>query len=332
MATNNGFPKQSMGKLNDRKKKCQKELETICNDIVHEPLAPVLSFPPHSNIPFIANCLELRRNREYGRHIVANVDLSVGQVIAVEESFCATLESNFNHQRCTNCMQEKFFNLIPCERCTVAMFCSQSCAKEADQSFHRIECALIDFISAEKNTLRIIRPVIHLISSVDFDSLRSFMNDPEKDHVNVFNLNGAESDERYKAIHSLEKNELGRSKSELFDFAVMGAFIYQGLITHSPLSELLKTDADKKLLMELIFHYYQIVPTNTIPFFDLTGILPYSNDDVYGKGLFGFLGLLNHSCAPNCCYVSFNRHTALIVSRPIKAGKQIFISYGCVKS
>ena len=48
----------------------------------------------------------------------------------------------------------------------------------------------------------------------------------------------------------------------------------------------------------------------------------------YGVGIFPFMSLLNHSCYPNVNTITVDNKFVLTVSRPIKAGEQIFITYG----
>lgn len=76
-----------------------------------------LSHPRRQNLPFVADCLELKQNELFGRHIVTSQSLRPGTVIAVEEPFIKfrNLQSMefFEHQRCFNCLRSKKLNLVP---------------------------------------------------------------------------------------------------------------------------------------------------------------------------------------------------------------------------
>lgn len=49
----------------------------------------------------------------------------------------------------------------------------------------------------------------------------------------------------------------------------------------------------------------------------------------FAAGLFPFMSLFSHSCAPNCDTMNVNGDKLMLyVTQPIKAGEQIFISYG----
>lgn len=160
LAKENGYPKRLMNKLVKREAECRKALESNQNNENEDDddevlLAPKLSFPSHSKVPFIADCLEMRESDELGRYIITNRDLSTGKVIAIEESFCSWTLPCVQYQRCANCLQEFDFNLIPCEYCTSTMFCSQECSKEAYEKFHRFECPVIDFMYKMLNIIQL---------------------------------------------------------------------------------------------------------------------------------------------------------------------------------
>src|SRR5690349_14130830 len=52
-----------------------------------------LSFPPNDKIPFVADCLEMRNDVDFGRYIVANHQLIPGDIIAIEEPFFKIVDS-----------------------------------------------------------------------------------------------------------------------------------------------------------------------------------------------------------------------------------------------
>lgn len=68
-----------------------------------------LSHPPHPKIPFIVNCLELKENDKYGKHVVTNRDLKAGDIIAIEKAFFHFVSPRAVAERCFNCF--RFNNL-----------------------------------------------------------------------------------------------------------------------------------------------------------------------------------------------------------------------------
>lgn len=126
MAKKNFYPEKSFDILNKRKEKCQ-EMMKISKEKLPSPWSIFkLSYPAHKNIPFIAECLEVESNEKYGRHVVANRQLKVGDIVAIEKPYCSVLmeESTFHessesniYQRCSNCLEENAMDLIPCTTC-----------------------------------------------------------------------------------------------------------------------------------------------------------------------------------------------------------------------
>lgn len=47
-----------------------------------------------------------------------------------------------------------------------------------------------------------------------------------------------------------------------------------------------------------------------------------------GSGIFPFTSLINHSCYPNVKHITVDNKFVICVTRPIKAGEQLYISYG----
>lgn len=72
-----------------------------------------LSFPPNDKIPFIANCLEIQNDENFGRFITTKHCLSPGDIIAIEEPFFKIVHSSASHLRCANCLKSNKMNLIP---------------------------------------------------------------------------------------------------------------------------------------------------------------------------------------------------------------------------
>lgn len=57
--------------------------------------------------------------------MVATEDIDVGETVAVEKAFTAYVNT---HQgfRCNICLKQNT-NLVPCNKCTVAIFCHDEC-------------------------------------------------------------------------------------------------------------------------------------------------------------------------------------------------------------
>lgn len=83
LARENGFPAEKIAQLDAREARCK---DLMANSIPDGRFQAdsffKLSHPPNKKIPFIADCLELRSNVKYGRHIVTTKDLKTGGLLA----------------------------------------------------------------------------------------------------------------------------------------------------------------------------------------------------------------------------------------------------------
>lgn len=125
LAKQNRYPEKNLEILLKREKKCNESINQ--SEKLTDPWNFFkLSYPPSKKLPFIANCLEVDCNEQFGRFIVTNRQLNVGDVVAIEKPFCSVLlaESPFVEiptsnilQNCTNCLKANYLDLIPCESC-----------------------------------------------------------------------------------------------------------------------------------------------------------------------------------------------------------------------
>lgn len=135
LAKANQYPKENFEILNKREAKCREPRNDI--EIKSTPWDFFkLSYPPKKEIPFIANCLEMKNNAKFGRHIVTNRPLKVGDVVSIETPYCSVLlsESEFVevppsniYQRCSNCFKAAALDLLPCPSCSQGESNSRLC-------------------------------------------------------------------------------------------------------------------------------------------------------------------------------------------------------------
>lgn len=113
------YPKNKFAKLKSREEICcLKEKEAKPKN--SSPLC--LGSTPNPKYPFIIDCMRLRRNSEYGRHIFTERKLKTGEVIAIEKPFSGLLLHSYANKRCTNCLGQFQLNLLPCPGCTLGKY------------------------------------------------------------------------------------------------------------------------------------------------------------------------------------------------------------------
>lgn len=129
LAILSGYPENNLSTLEKRAKKCREQIKAGCEVTKDEnPFDRVkLSGTAHEKLPFVVDCLEMKRNKKFGRFVVTIRDLHVGEVIAIEKPQFKTLKSDARYdsceetnkfQRCANCLQDNLLDLIPCPECS----------------------------------------------------------------------------------------------------------------------------------------------------------------------------------------------------------------------
>lgn len=115
LAKLNNYPEKNLATIEKRGEKClemmKKKSKVDSRDFIK------LSYPANQKLPYVVDCLELKQDKNYGRFIVTNRALNVGDILAIEEPFCRVLQERFIYQRCSGCFEDNFMDLIPCEKC-----------------------------------------------------------------------------------------------------------------------------------------------------------------------------------------------------------------------
>lgn len=335
MAKTAGYPERLKNELITLQTKCKKKLKKSKKNFKDDTTVfePCLSFKPHEKVPFIANCLDIRRNKKYGRYIITNRNLSSGQILAIEERYFAVLLPKLRYQRCANCLRENSLSLIPCRGCTGTMFCSQNCYDEAHESFHKFECPIIDFIHETCNRTQLIalRSTLCAFSSYDsLDELKKVMSNIDNIEVTAFSCEypTTSKKEQFLKILSFPTKQTERSTEDLFGVAAVASVLYDQLMERTNLKLLLHNEDDQNLLLELLFRFLQI---SRMYFHSLClSNRQYRSPQggVIGSATFPFCSLINHSCSPNIIRIPFGTKMVVFVLRNIKKGDQLFDNYG----
>ena len=158
------------------------------------------------------------------------------------------------------------------------------------------------------------------------DKLLDFITDTKPKTVFDFDLSNPK-DSCY------ERNLLSAVCAHSKNFNVdktMVAFTRDEVIDLMSTKANLKTNEELDLLVEFFNNLQRIFYNNAYEMEEPTGDHPIEDDDVrlMGCGIFPFASLFNHSCFPNIDRITVDNKLAFFVKRPVKAGEQLFISYG----
>lgn len=329
LAKDCGYPERLLSKLVKREADCWEFMKKRKSQKRSMPTIE-LSHLPHEKVPYISNCLALKESENFGRFIVTTKELIPGQIVALEDSFFNILLPEYRYQKCANCLQENQLNLIPCDECTAAMFCSDDCMEKAKKNFHQFECPFIDYLFEIFNKIHLcaIRTTIRaFLCFSTVDQLCEFVNNVDDENsINVFTVdNSLPATENYLPVHTLATNQELRSTADLFGRAVTAAVANYQLIRVSPFRDMLETNVAKSTLQRLLFRHLQTSPTN---FHSLDMIKVGGEEETYCSGAYPFCSLLNHSCDPNILRITYGTKMALYVLRTIKVGEELLDNYG----
>lgn len=115
LAKNHGYPEDRIEKLNLRRIECKEMILKRCHKLSHNLIK--LSHQADKNNPAISACLKLSVNDVFGRHVITDKDLKVGDIIAIEQIYVGIPRSNERFSRCHNCFKSDLMDLIPCPHC-----------------------------------------------------------------------------------------------------------------------------------------------------------------------------------------------------------------------
>lgn len=133
LAKVNGYPKKNFSILDKRAEKCSEQI-TNGNEADNEEV-PIdfikLNHQANPKLPFVADCLELRSSEKFGRFVITNKDLKVGDIVAIERPKFRIIKSDSRYescqeknkfQRCCFCLRDNLMDLIPCKSCADCEF------------------------------------------------------------------------------------------------------------------------------------------------------------------------------------------------------------------
>lgn len=324
------------------------EIEAICRlgmenthsrvSKINKTLSPSLRYRSHRNIPFIVEDLQLKYNDNYGYHLVAQRNLKPGDVIMVERPYSSVLLPSDWYLKCANCLASNHLSLIPCPGCNCAMFCSTRCRSEANLKFHCLECQIMEEIKdllrpelmiAFRNTIR----GLCVFSSID--ELGELLHKPTN-RRNDFDIDYNQIHEKamFEVVVNQATNQERRTPEDLFHLSGASAIMYKLLCECTDLQNRIQTDNHRHVIMELVLRFTQIATVNSFYMSALPVMAPITSpaevEKEFGVATYPLSSFMNHSCAPNVTKTNAgDNHEIMMVfvTRPIKAGGQIFDCY-----
>lgn len=229
LAKEAGYPSNLMPKLVRRKEQCLKDIDEESAASVR--FISELSFESDEHFPCMANVLKIERDAEGNLALFAREDIDVGQTIVKEKPLITYLYWRHGWQ-CNICLKG-YVNLVPCKKCTVAMFCSEECRS---CSLHDYECGLrfCEKDLANGTIMRIVRSCLLAINMFSgTDELMSFVEKTISSDRNQIPATLSDSKSQYAAILKLPMNTANRDPDE-FKLVLAVAFGAQKMLMKIP--------------------------------------------------------------------------------------------------
>lgn len=296
------------------RKKCLLELQDSVEEDANDLWSFFkLSYPANKNVPFVANCLEVKENETYGRHIITNKDLNPGDIVVVEEPFYKVLDSKTRHLRCAICLRQNMLNLFPCKKCCSSMFCSVKCQRSV---IHQYECAipLEDMDALDRSLLqRMIYQALDICGSIEnIEQLISSQSVAKTMMDFDFNdpTNPMYDKNKILATTSLAEREPWRADAySKFDNIA---------------NQLMTNSSDEKNFIRSFL--VRCLKSMTVNFFHF---LWTSTDKVTNKGfaICSLAAFFAHSCDPNVSKIDVDNKFVFVTQKPVNAGEQLFMCY-----
>ncbi|CRK87832.1 CLUMA_CG001620, isoform A [Clunio marinus] len=336
LARQTKYPIKKLIKLEEREKVCKAKMNEINHDLFankgnEDPWNFFkLSHPPNDKIPFIVDCLKLKENEKFGRHIVTSLDLHPGDIVAIEEPFFKHFDNVECYNRCHHCMKTNKLSLIACENCISTMYCSNVCKMEA-KLHHTFTCNIKNLSSANAFLLiEILIRAIEIAGSVEM--LEEMFVKSAKKTIFDFDLCSHKSDYLKNlliAILSLstsicDSNTMTENQFKaLFSMPIFDSINKQWNIRN-----------EHKTLLKIFLKLAKIYTSNSYAMKEHVrsynielNMIRWNYDAKFGGGVFPFASLFNHSCDPNVMRVCVDNKLVFIVQKPVLSGQQLFVAY-----
>lgn len=133
LAIENNCPKSLIPELKQWILSCQKYIKNGMKS-TERPLQ--LDFMENEQFSGMANVVEISIDDDDNKYAVfARQNIDVGQIVAIDKGFTKTLFTIYGW-KCNICLKSNT-NLVPCKKCTTAMFCH-----DCDNHLHKYECGM----------------------------------------------------------------------------------------------------------------------------------------------------------------------------------------------
>lgn len=280
----------------------QKNSHELMKSGASEPIEEKQYFTSNESVPCLSEMLTVTSNEQFGRHLVANCDINVGQLVLMEESFASVAKCN-DQMTCYTCLTE-IANFIPCLQCTDVVFCSEKCMDA--NLVHKFDCNTVYHVLHFKAKFTIQTILIAVTAFSNIEDLMVFVEDSESKDTLPHSINDLQSEYHLYLKHK---------KPSLNNDVELDVYkLYSCIMLIPSIEKMFDSERKQRFLMHLVLHHLAI------------NVLNASESEV-SASIGNVFSLFNHACAPSIYNYSVNNQKIGITIRPVKKGEQLFISY-----
>lgn len=315
LAKQTGYPSNMMPKLEQRKAECLKHMKS---NMKSDEYQYKLSYEPNKKYPCMANVLKIEQDDDGKYSVIAKKDLDTFETVLFEDLFSKFLYARFG-MKCNICLKSNA-NLVPCENCTIAMFCGDECQ---GNSFHEYECGLKFSEDKEQNS-QVLSEVRRLLMAINlFPNVDDLANFVEKTIENdTKQLPKSMNDEKVK-YESYLQYPVDETFVKSTDFVAIVLNTFNLVLNIQKIRAMFNSEKHRRFLMHLIGHHVGISKRNVL----------HSGDKRKGGpgNYYNYVPLMSQyfeqAFAPSLLMYEDNNKMVYVTSGKIKKGEHLTIHY-----
>jgi hypothetical protein len=271
------------------------------------------------------------------KEMYATRQINPNEIILKEEANIFAMNIGEIYQRCTFCLSSCNKDLIPCDHCTKAMFCSEECKEKACKDFHEYDCQIIDAILAYK------RSELFILTKIIWTAVRGFKIERPKakfdewmmyffttDYYRIYNLNtdypNVTKKQIYRSILGLTNTEV-LEHSVLKDCITLAYIAYRLALEIEPLMDKVEENREAMLFQTLMHHSFSRAVYN-FPLFDAEQSDTALVANPIGQAMFPIGHLIKQSNSPNLRQTTRGKTLVAFAVKPIAKDQQLLANYG----
>lgn len=181
-----------------------------------------LSFEANKDFPGMANVLSIQENERFGKHVIADCSIDVGQVVFATPAFATIEYLVAKDLGCFNCGKAWTTNFIKCPHCISVYFCSNECSAaeihqtKCNQMFNSHDCHVV------RMTTELMTKALNINGMVEFCCGVLFSSKSAESYRPPFS--------QYREVLKLEGKmrvntcSIAKRATDSFDFVWFGGF------------------------------------------------------------------------------------------------------------